>query len=683
MLFYRVEIEFPNPAADEVLAFLDRFGKSERGFNLNAELRAAYEEGRLGLLLQLTEADAERRLLLAFAVYDRISEGVLDLELTVREARKAAKIPAGGRMTFWEVGAAEFDRAVSRYHQMDCYRLREKFGWDCFRASSMSGEYELSERLTEDETIRNRRTAKSRMKRLLPDAALAEEVDRIFSAAHPRDRLYGIPVHYKLSVRDDEIADDMVDFIIQCLHANNRLLSRRVVKIDKIQSKHWSGDDFSKVFKCSQYSAVQIMLSGDVATEEEYASQYHQISDRLAEAVKKNAGNTLFFFIENTAHPGFARQLLEKISDQLDVIEINEGVGNAREASAYFRNLAADSTVGRFYKGDILFEEGKFYSASKVRDSFERWRKEILKSRIYRSYDRDLAPRIGKADRERGSAFEELQSMVGLAEVKGIMKDIIAAHKVRKLRGKYYDPKEITTSHMVFMGNPGTAKTTVARLLTEIMKENGVLTTGTFIECGRSELVGKYMGWTAQLVKEKFKQARGGILFIDEAYSLAEGRSGLYGDEAINTIVQEMENKRGDTIVIFAGYPEKMKDFLARNEGLRSRIAFHVDFPDYTPEELMGILEKILHDKRYVMTPEAKDKAMDIFRRVYRQEEYGNGRFVRNLFEQAVNRQASRLLERAGEELDRETLFELQAADLDTNIAARYEKKNRQIGFAG
>lgn len=260
--------------------------------------------------------------------------------------------------------------------------------------------------------------------------------------------------------------------------------------------------------------------------------------------------------------------------------------------------------------------------------------------------------------------------------------DIIAAYKVQKLRNKYYDSNESCMRHMIFTGNPGTAKTTVARLITEIMKENNILKTGTFVEVGRADLVGKYVGWTASIVKETFSRAQGGVLFIDEAYSLVDD-SRTFGDEAINTIVQEMENKRGDVIVIFAGYPEKMKDFLAKNEGLRSRIAFHVNFPDYQPEELQGILDKILKDKQYVITDEAREKVMQIFEKVYLQEEYGNGRFVRNLFEQAVNRQAARIADMEGKEISREMLFELQDVDFDTNIVKQYEKKkSSRIGFA-
>lgn len=143
--------------------------------------------------------------------------------------------------------------------------------------------------------------------------------------------------------------------------------------------------------------------------------------------------------------------------------------------------------------------------------------------------------------------------------------------------------------HMVFIGNSGTAKTTAARLFARIMKDNGLLSKGQLIEVGRGDLVGKCVGWTAQTVQAKFKVAIGGVLFIDEAYSLVDKHSGSFGDEAINTIVQEMENHREDVVAIFAGYPNKMEGFLQKNPGLRSRIAFHVPFADYTSDEISTI----------------------------------------------------------------------------------------------
>ena len=155
---------------------------------------------------------------------------------------------------------------------------------------------------------------------------------------------------------------------------------------------------------------------------------------------------------------------------------------------------------------------------------------------------------------------------------------------------------------MVFTGNPGTAKTTVARLFAEIMKDEAILSTGKFVEVGRADLVGQHVGHTAPLVKKKFRDAQGGVLFIDEAYSLCDSYENGFGDEAINTIVQEMENHRDDVIVIFAGYPEPMKQFLDRNPGMQSRIAFQIEFEDYTTEELCAIT-KLLRLRKWTIRP--------------------------------------------------------------------------------
>ncbi|MBP3199636.1 MAG: AAA family ATPase, partial [Butyrivibrio sp.] len=200
-------------------------------------------------------------------------------------------------------------------------------------------------------------------------------------------------------------------------------------------------------------------------------------------------------------------------------------------------------------------------------------------------------------------------------------------------------------------------------------------------ECGRADLVGNYVGWTAKVVKSKFREAKGGILFIDEAYALVDD-SNSFGDEAINTIVQEMENHRDDVIVIFAGYPVKMKAFLDKNEGLRSRIAFHIDFPDYKAEELAQILDLMAGKKGYILADEAEAKCMEIFRSASQKPEFGNGRFVRTLLEQAEMAQAGRIMaDYSGKSIDRDALKVLKAEDFEVN-AGKVGKEEKKIGFA-
>ena len=233
---------------------------------------------------------------------------------------------------------------------------------------------------------------------------------------------------------------------------------------------------------------------------------------------------------------------------------------------------------------------------------------------------------------------------------------------------------------MVFTGNPGCAKTTVARLIAEVLTEEQILETGAFVECGRGDLVGRYVGWTAKTVQEKFKAAMGGVLFIDEAYSLVDDRGGSFGDEAINTIVQEMENRREDLVVIFAGYPDEMETFLEKNPGLRSRIAFHVPFADYSADELCAIAKLIGEKKGVSFSEDAVKKLRTVFEAARLQPDFGNGRYARNVVEQAKMNMASRLLTMDLAAVTRETLTTIEAADIDLPEVKKTVRAN-VIGF--
>ena len=288
-----------------------------------------------------------------------------------------------------------------------------------------------------------------------------------------------------------------------------------------------------------------------------------------------------------------------------------------------------------------------------------------------------------KSDDKKSEPYDELQKMIGLNEIKEVVDEIIDSARIQKLRSDMGMDSYKNSLHMVFTGNPGSAKTTVARLITQIFKKEGILGTGNYVECGRADLVGRYVGWTAKEVRRKFREARGGVLFIDEAYSLVDD-SNSFGDEAINTIVQEMENHRDDVIVIFAGYPDKMKDFLAKNEGLRSRIAFHLDFPDYKADELVGILKLMAEQKGYKLNGQIETKCQEIFELAVKQEEFGNGRYARNLLEQAMMAQSRRITkEYRGKKISRKALITLKAEDFDVNASKQLQKDVKsRMGFA-
>lgn len=260
-------------------------------------------------------------------------------------------------------------------------------------------------------------------------------------------------------------------------------------------------------------------------------------------------------------------------------------------------------------------------------------------------------------------AIDELNGLVGLDEVKETINELIAAATIRLIRNDKGIPNEPQKLYMIFRGNPGSAKTTVARLLCKILYNCRAIPENKFVECGRADIIGKYVGWTAQMVKEKIQQARGGIIFIDEAYSLI-GEGNDYGSEAINTIVQEMENDNSGTIFIFAGYPKQMDEFITQNEGLRSRIPYILDFPDYSTEELMEILARMANQKNYIPTPDAMDKCKETIKKALAEKNFGNGRFVRNMLDKAIAKQATRLISKYNsEEFTEKLLVTLEPED--------------------
>ena len=266
--------------------------------------------------------------------------------------------------------------------------------------------------------------------------------------------------------------------------------------------------------------------------------------------------------------------------------------------------------------------------------------------------------------RETGEARKEFEEMVGLGNVKEIIRKVIANAKLNKYCMEKKIPRDRVSLHMTFTGNPGTAKTTVARLFAQIMMDENILDTGVFVECGRADLIGTHVGETAPLVRKKFREAQGGVLFIDEAYSLCDAKEHSYGDEAINTIVQEMENNRDTVVVIFAGYPKPMQEFLERNPGMKSRIAFNVPFEDYSVDELCDITKLMLSKKCYTITDVAMEKLRAVYEGVCGNEDYGNGRFVRKMLEEAEMNLAQRLFDVPEDEITPELITTIEECDI-------------------
>ncbi|MEA3413529.1 MAG: CbbX protein [Pseudomonadota bacterium] len=269
--------------------------------------------------------------------------------------------------------------------------------------------------------------------------------------------------------------------------------------------------------------------------------------------------------------------------------------------------------------------------------------------------DSNIQEVLDKLDRE----------LVGLVPVKTRIREVAALLLVDRLRKQFELTSKTPTLHMCFTGNPGTGKTTVAMRMGEILKRLSYVREGHLVTVTRDDLVGQYIGHTAPKTKEVIKKAMGGVLFIDEAYYLYKPENERdYGGESIEILLQVMENNRDDLVVILAGYKDKMDKFFQSNPGMRSRIAHHIDFPDYQPDELLAIANLMLADQNYHFNAEA-EKAFERYLELrMKMEHFSNARSVRNALDRARLRQANRLFERRSGHLTKEDLMTLDAQDV-------------------
>lgn len=515
--------------------------------------------------------------------------------------------------------------------------------------------------------------------RFLAKESFVPELDRIY-AGKKLPKAQGHPVHYMIQTDSNETRKEMYKILLRALYANGRLQSRRYCFVDFRPGERVSRDAYGNLYHSCISGTIVVRYNSNDDREDDHASADRETVEVLCDVMKQYNNQVLTVFCFPRECSKTKQFFYENLAD-IGIIELTEEFAYGDRAKDYLKMLAKDNNIRTDKKLFAMVEEDKGYLAPDLQRIFDKWYNKKLRYGVYPQYSESVAvKRAVIKEKTKGSAYDELMEMIGIDKAKHVIKNALAFYKAQRVFADKGMKKDKPAMHMVFTGNPGTAKTTVARLFAGIMKENALLSKGHLVEVGRGDLVGKYVGWTAPTIQNKFREAKGGVLFIDEAYSLVDDRDGLYGDEAINTIVQEMENHREDVIVIFAGYPDKMEGFLNKNPGLRSRIAFHVPFDDYETDELCDIARLIAKKKGLWLTDDACERITRVCVSARAERDFGNGRFVRNIIEKAKMAQAVRLLEKDYDQITEEDVATICAEDIEIP-QMNAEKARKVMGF--
>lgn len=499
------------------------------------------------------------------------------------------------------------------------------------------------------------------------------ELERM--ATNTNEKFIGHPVHYLIQSHNKKEAEELCKSLVYHLHKNHRLVYSRLLTVEIECRRNFNEDcsvNMQNVLTLAEGGAIMINLKDD-SFDDIQKTQMVELIEEIAKNILSTRHSILYVLYSDNKDGKVINVMLEALKS-IGFVKFEENSLDRSQGTRYLESIIEDKHLDASLAVELMPNDKDIFTPNEISILFANWYETHLKEKTFSQY-RNIRPFEKKVlDEVQGDAYQELMALVGLENVKSLVNDFINAQKAFVFYDKVGIKIPRVSKHMLFTGSPGTAKTTVARLLGRIMKDNGLLSVGDFFEVGRADLVERFTGWTARNVKKYFKMAKGSILFIDEAYSLVEVNEGIYGDEAINTIVQEMENNRDDIIVIFAGYPKQMTEFIAKNPGLKSRVNYTIEFKDYTIDELEKIAVSIVKERGFTLSDAALERIVEITKDEMSTEDYGNGRFIRNLVDRAIIRHGSRLFEIGFKDVDDADICFLKEEDIPT-IKQDFEPK--------
>jgi len=516
--------------------------------------------------------------------------------------------------------------------------------------------------------------------KFLATETILPEIERMYQSKN-KVKISGHPVHYILQSDDRDIRKELYRGLLSGLFECGRLKNRRYTYVDFRSSSEFSRAAYDALYNSNCGGAVVVRFTPSAAVAEEdgeYDNSDREILQTIGSKALKYKNKVLTIICLPRSCNSIKSMLYEYLGD-ISCIEMQEDMAQGELAADFLKRLAKEDSIRTDKKLFAQLEEGKKYLSSELRQIYSSWFDQKLKTSVYPQYK--LAKSAKKEvlnSTTKSNAYEKLNSMIGLETVKKQLDDIINYHKAQKVFESMGLQKNFTNLHCVFTGNPGTGKSVTARVFSEALRQAGVLSKGTFVQADRSALIAKYVGQTAPLVHKVFQSAKGGVLFIDECYSLFSDDP--FSKEALAQICLELEENREDLVCIFAGYGNEVNEMIDANPGLRSRIGYYLNYPDYDVEDLCKISVYIADEKGAKISGEAMDKLKEIYEEAVKQPDFGNARGVRSIIEHAIIQKANRLLKMDIDKVSKEDVITIKPEDIETpQFVNKVEEKF--IGF--